>query len=147
MTGTKVRSVKRNRFCTLATAVGVLAALTACSGANYPDFDREKASEDDLPAVFSDEFDLDQYDLSTSRFEATHEGVDYYLIRTRGTSPSGVLECVAVAHPVLPSISCGAGGVTVAAPGFGEVQLVSALSPDHDEWTKISDNLLVPAER
>ncbi|WP_166878843.1 hypothetical protein [Salinibacterium sp. ZJ450] len=131
----------------LSVAIGALALLTVITGCTasggYPIFDREQTAEDELPAVF-DKMDLGEYDVASSRFSATHEGVDYYLIKEVDAAGRPT-ECVAIADPEWPVIGCGAYSV-VSGIGVDEVQLVPAPAQDDDEWTAISDNVRVKAD-
>jgi hypothetical protein len=75
--------------------------VTGCTASRgYPMFDREQTAEDELPAEF-DKLELDEFDLTTSRFSAT-QGVDYYLVKRAEAADGGPTECVAIADSQWP---------------------------------------------
>ena len=140
--------MKISRFSISVATLALLTIITGCTTSNgYQIFDREQTAEDKLPAVFNEKLVLDEFDLSTSRFSVTHDGVDYYLIRKAEDSADGPMQCLAVADPLWPSIGCGSDGVTLSGGGLDTVQLVPAPAQDSDEWTAISDNVRVKPER
>jgi hypothetical protein len=128
------------RFGCGVSAVLLLLVLTACTGVSgYPIFDREPTAADELPPSF-DDIDMSEYDLSTVRWSASHESVDFYLIRTT----DGMSTCLAVAAAEQSSVACGgAAGVTVGAPGVYDAQLVHAPAVDGDGYTAVSENVRV----
>lgn len=93
-----------------------------------------------------DKLELDEFNVATSRYSATHEGVDYHLIKRAENADSGPTECVAIADPEWPVIGCG-DFTAVGGQGVGPAQLVPAPAQDDDEWMSISDNVRVKADR
>ncbi|WP_167047576.1 hypothetical protein [Salinibacterium sp. ZJ454] len=133
-----------SRFSVAVVALALLTVVTGCTASRgYPIFDREQTAEDELSAVF-DKLELDEFAAATSRFSATHDGVDYYLIKRAGEAAGA--ECVAIADPEWPLIGCGDFAV-VSGQGVGATQIVPAPAQDDEEWTAISDNVRVRADR
>ncbi|GAB2460306.1 hypothetical protein HD599_001217 [Conyzicola lurida] len=121
--------------------VGVAAVLllAGCAGSGFSVLDREQTAEDELPDRMVDGMELDEYDLESSRFSGTHNGVDFYLVRNEDMDDP----CLAFSgdNDFELGIVCG-GEVQTTISGF-DAWLVRDTAASNDEWTAISDNLLV----
>jgi len=123
----------------LAAALGV--ALTGCAGSAYPAFDRDQTAADELPDDLTVE--TDGYDLSTTRFAGTHEGVDYFIVKARDEADAGG-PCVVILDPVGAVIGCGAGPLTVSSVGHtAAIAAVGVPAGEAEGWTRISENVVV----
>ena len=126
---------------TLAAALGV--ALSGCAGSAYPAFDRDQTVADELPDDLTVE--TDGYDLSTTRFAGTHEGVDYFIVKARDEADAGG-PCVVILEPVGAVIGCGTGTgpLTVSSVGHSAVfSIAGAPAGEAEGWTRISENVVV----
>jgi hypothetical protein len=120
-------------------AVAAALALTGCApGGGYPVFEREQVVDDRLPREMVESMDLSDFDLSTARFSARYDGVDYYLVKP---SDGGMGPCLALVGDGGPSISCAGSGLTVGTDP--EVQIVPEPPVEGRGWVAISDNLRV----
>jgi len=123
----------------LAAALGV--ALSGCAGSAYPAFDREQTAADQLPDDLTVE--TDGYDLSTTRFVGTHEGVDYFIVMAEEEADAGG-PCLAILDPVGAVIGCGAGPLTVSSVGHtAAIAAVGVPAGEAEGWTRISENVVV----
>ena len=134
--------MKIRRLGFVALSVAIAGLLAGCTGSDsYELFDRPATTKDELPALFGEEFD--EYADFASRFSASHDGVDYYVLRDEDALPGAMLYCVAVAAEK-PLIACsGSEGVTASGAGVPEVRLVPTDAQSGEGWIAISENLLV----
>jgi hypothetical protein len=125
----------------IAPLVGVAAVLllAGCAGSGFSVMDSERTAEDELPDRMVDGMELDEFDLSSSRLSGSHNGVDYYLLR----NPDMDDPCLAFSgvNDYELGVVCG-GEVQTTVSGV-DVWLVRETADSNDEWTAISDNLLV----
>jgi hypothetical protein len=123
-----------------AGAVATLAALSlsGCAAGGYSIFDRPQTARDRLPREMVESMDLSDFTLSTSRFSASYDGVDYYLVKP---SEGTMGPCLALLGEGGPSVSCAASGLSVGTDP--EVQLVPEPAVEGRGWVAISDNLRV----
>lgn len=120
-------------------AAGLVAlSMTGCAAGGYSIFERPQTAHDRLPRAMVDSMDLSDFNLSTSRFSASHEGVDYYLVKP---SEGTMGPCIALVGEAGPSISCAGSGLSVGTDP--EVQLVPEPPVEGRGWVAISDNLRV----
>lgn len=117
--------------------IGLTLVLSACTGSGYPAMDRPATADDVLPADF-DPMDLSGLDRESARFEATYDGIDYYIVRDDN---GGV--CMAVAAGESSITACGEGNVSAGVPGVFSAQLVAEPARDADGYIAISDNIRV----
>ena len=125
----------------LAAALGV--ALSGCAGSAYPAFDREQTAADQLPDDLTVE--TDGYDLSTTRFAGTHEGVDYFIVKAKDEADAGG-PCVVILEPVGAVIGCGTGTGPLTVSSVGHTAAIAAVGVPAGEaegWTRISENVVV----
>lgn len=117
-------------------------SLAGCSGnSGYPIFDREPTSADVLPPEVASMFEEQPaVDLDSSRFAATHEGADLYLLE--GT---GGMICIALAKGEQSSTACGGGGgpLGVTSGTIGTFVIGAAPIDELDGWTVLSENIRV----
>jgi hypothetical protein len=121
----------------VAAALAVL-SLSGCAPGGYSIFDRPQTARDRLPREMVESMDLSDFTLSTSRFSASHNGVDYYLVKP---SEGTMGPCIALLGERGPSVSCAGSGVSVG--NDPEVQLVPEPAVEGRGWIAISDNLRV----
>jgi len=121
----------------LAAVLGLL--LSGC--ADYPSFEREQTSDDQLPDDAG--LELDDFDLSTLRFEGSHEGVDYFLVEATDEMTAGG-PCLIIDDPAGAVIGCGQGPLTVtSAAHAAAVAPVGVPAGEAEGWTRISENVAV----
>jgi hypothetical protein len=123
-----------------AAAGCAILSLGGCAPDGYSIFERPQTADDRLPREMVDSMDLSDFLLSTARFSASYDGVDYYLVKP---SEGTMGPCIAVvgAGAGGPSIACGASGLSVGTDP--EVQLVPEPAVEGRGWIAISDNLRV----
>ena len=121
--------------------IAALLLLAGCSGTGFSVLDTEQTEEDQLPAIMVDSLELDDYDLASSRFSASYEGVDMYLLTDKDLG----MPCLAVSGEgeLDNVIVCGGNGEVETSVGGFDVQLVREPAVEADGWTVISDNLRV----
>ena len=101
---------------------------------------REQTAKDELPGAF-DAMDLSTFDTSTSRFTATYEGNDYYVIMPEG----GQAPCLAITgSPGTPITVCSSDGFVETTLQDGTVvQFGPEPVPGGRGWVAISANVRV----
>jgi hypothetical protein len=125
---------------TAAVLIGCATLVSGCAASDgFPVFNADSKPSDELPDLPAlDDGQLDDYDLGTSRFVASHVGDDLFLIK----SNDGQV-CLVVVNDN-PVIGCGGSGNFGLSSGTGATYEVRpAPIPDKEGWTVLADNLRV----
>jgi hypothetical protein len=119
--------------------VGLVLALAGCASEGFSVLEGEQGEKDRLPASF-DAVDLSGYDLASSRWSASYDGRDFFVI----VPESGTAPCLAVAGDGGPLVACGGSGHVETQMSDGtRVQFMPGPAIAGDGWTVISDNIRV----